>query len=128
MKGPATPFAQIETTQSLHSRVTRALALRVINAERDGQLISFPNEGELCKQLGVSRSILREAVKVLENKGPAIMMAGIARISPRSKVNPILACSCATRATGDGWGGRNPWVTDKAASMGSPTYTAGNLY
>ncbi len=77
MKGPATSFAQIESTQSLHSRVTRALALQVINAERDGQLISFPNEGELCKQLGVSRSILREAVKVLENKG-------MVQVRPRS--------------------------------------------
>jgi GntR family galactonate operon transcriptional repressor len=77
MKGPATPFAQLATIESLHTRVTRALALQVINAERDGQLISFPNEGELCRQLGVSRSILREAVKVLENKG-------MVQVRPRS--------------------------------------------
>src|SRR5665213_2399670 len=29
----------------------------------------FPVEGELCKQYGVSRSILREAVKMLTAKG-----------------------------------------------------------
>jgi DNA-binding FadR family transcriptional regulator len=77
MNGIATPFAQLGTTQSLHNRVTRALALQVIQAERNGQLISFPNEAELCKQLGVSRSILREAVKVLENKG-------MVQVRPRS--------------------------------------------
>ncbi|MGD0929214.1 MAG: FadR/GntR family transcriptional regulator [Candidatus Korobacteraceae bacterium] len=77
MKGPATSFAQLETATSLHSRVTRALALQLIQAERSGQLIAFPNEAELCRQLGVSRSILREAVKVLENKG-------MVQVRPRS--------------------------------------------
>ncbi|MFZ0792591.1 MAG: FadR/GntR family transcriptional regulator [Candidatus Korobacteraceae bacterium] len=77
MKGPATSFAQLETATSLHGRVTRALALQLIQAERSGQLIAFPNEAELCRQLGVSRSILREAVKVLENKG-------MVQVRPRS--------------------------------------------
>ena len=77
MKGPATLFAQLDTTESLHSRVTRALALQVIQAERNEQQIAFPNEAELCKQVGVSRSILREAVKVLENKG-------MVQVRPRS--------------------------------------------
>ena len=69
MKANALPFAQLESTENLHSRVTRALALQVIKSERKAELIVFPNEGELCKQLGVSRSILREAVKVLADKG-----------------------------------------------------------
>jgi GntR family galactonate operon transcriptional repressor len=49
---------------SLHDHVTRTLALRVIAGER-----IFPKEADLCSQLGVSRSILREAVKVLTDKG-----------------------------------------------------------
>src|SRR6201999_3345728 len=77
MKGSAFPFAQIKTQENLHGRVTRALALQLMQAERNGELIVFPNEGELCKQLGVSRSILREAVKVLENKG-------MVQVRPRS--------------------------------------------
>ena len=77
MKGTAFPFAQLETPESLHNRVTRALALQLIRAERNGQLIAFPNEAELCKQVGVSRSILREAIKVLENKG-------MVQVRPRS--------------------------------------------
>ncbi len=77
VKNPTSPFAQVTTIDTLHNRVTRALAVRVIEAERSGQLIAFPNEAELCKQLGVSRSILREAVKVLEDKG-------MVQVRPRS--------------------------------------------
>ena len=90
MKGPAASFAQLETTESLHSRVTRALALQLIEAERNGQPIAFPNEGELCKQLGVSRSILREAVKVLENKGMVqVRPRSGTRSRPRSAWNQL---------------------------------------
>jgi GntR family galactonate operon transcriptional repressor len=90
MKGPATSFSQIQTMQSLHNRVTRALALQLIQAERNGQLIAFPNESELCRQLGVSRSILREAVKVLENKGMVqVRPRSGTRAMPRSEWNQL---------------------------------------
>jgi DNA-binding FadR family transcriptional regulator len=69
MKADAIHFAQLESTENLHGRVTRALALQVIKAERNSQQLVFPNEGELCRQLGVSRSILRESIKVLQDKG-----------------------------------------------------------
>ena len=65
----AATFHRIETFENLHERVTRALALQVIKAERLSQTVVFPNEAELCQQLGVSRSILRESVKVLSDKG-----------------------------------------------------------
>ena len=64
-----THFSRIHAPENLHGRVTRALGLRLIEAERSGEEIFFPNEAELCQQLGVSRSILREAVKVLADKG-----------------------------------------------------------
>jgi GntR family galactonate operon transcriptional repressor len=90
MKGPAIPFKQLDTIESLHSRVTRALALQLIQCERNGQLIAFPNEGELCKQLGVSRSILREAVKVLENKGMVqVRPRSGTRARPRTEWNQL---------------------------------------
>lgn len=65
----AAHFTRIEAPENLHERVTRALAVRIIQAERMGEQIAFPNEAGLCQQLGVSRSILREAVKVLVDKG-----------------------------------------------------------
>ena len=62
MKTNVIAFTQLENMESLHDRVTRALALHVIKAERNREEVVFPNEGELCRQLGVSRSILREAM------------------------------------------------------------------
>jgi DNA-binding FadR family transcriptional regulator len=62
-------FARIVAPERLHVRVTRTLALRILAAERDGQQIPFPNEADLCRQLGVSRTVLREAIKVLAAKG-----------------------------------------------------------
>ena len=64
-----TSFERVSAPVNLHGRVIRALGVRVIEAERASERIVFPNEAELCQQLGVSRSILREAVKVLADKG-----------------------------------------------------------
>jgi DNA-binding FadR family transcriptional regulator len=77
MKVRAIQFAHLESSRTLHSRVTRALALQLIHAEQSAELLVFPNEAELCQQLGVSRSILREAVKVLADKG-------MVQVRPRS--------------------------------------------
>jgi GntR family galactonate operon transcriptional repressor len=62
-------FDRIRAPENLHNCVTRTLALQIIKAERASEPIVFPNESELCQQLGVSRSILRESVKVLADKG-----------------------------------------------------------
>jgi len=53
----------------LHARITAQLAMRVVESDRAGNIISFPKESVLCSQLGVSRSILRESMKVLADKG-----------------------------------------------------------
>ena len=77
-----TVFPRIEIPENLHSRVTRVLALQVLEAERDSRELLFPNEADLCLQLGVSRTILREAVKVLADKG---MVEVRQRLGTRSK-------------------------------------------
>jgi DNA-binding FadR family transcriptional regulator len=63
------PFAPMADRGRLHPRVTELLARRVIDAERVGACIAFPNEADLCSQLGVSRTVLRESMKVLVDKG-----------------------------------------------------------
>lgn len=72
-----TSFAPIQAPENLHACVTRTVALRVLEADRSSERVAFPNEAELCQQLGVSRSILREAIKVLVDKG-------LVEVRPRS--------------------------------------------
>jgi hypothetical protein len=58
---------------------------------------------------------------VLAKSGPAARIAGMEMQIPYKSVSPMLAPNCPTSAVGDGCGGRNPWVTDNAASIGTPT-------
>ena len=52
--------------------------------------------------------------------GPASITEGMASNKPYRRVMPISACNWVISATGEGCGGRKPWVTDKEASIGSP--------
>ena len=67
----------------LHTRLTARLAHRVIESDRRGAIVTFPCEAELCQQLGVSRSILRESMKVLVDKGMVEMKPRADRKSTR---------------------------------------------
>ena len=51
----------------LFVQVVNGLAREIVRA--GSERIIFPAEPELCRMLGVSRTVLREAVKVLEAKG-----------------------------------------------------------
>ena len=62
-------FAPEPARPHLHATVTRKLALHIIQSEREAGAVSFPNEADLGQQLGVSRTVLREAMKVLADKG-----------------------------------------------------------
>lgn len=65
----ATSFDKIRPPETLHSCVTRTLGLQLIQAGSANKPVVLPNEEQLCLQLGVSRSILRESLKVLADKG-----------------------------------------------------------
>jgi DNA-binding FadR family transcriptional regulator len=75
-------FERVRAPETLHARLTRTLALRVIRADREGSPLVFPNESMLCEQLGVSRTILREALKVLADKG-------MVEVRPRSGMRAL---------------------------------------
>ncbi len=53
----------------LHDQVVRSLALRILQEGSGGDGSTLPTEVELTRQLNVSRTVLREAVKVLASKG-----------------------------------------------------------
>lgn len=55
--------------KTLHKTVVKSLALKLIEADENGKRFSLPPELEACEQMNVSRSSLREAVKVLAAKG-----------------------------------------------------------
>jgi GntR family galactonate operon transcriptional repressor len=79
-------FKAIGGPERLHTRVTRVLAQRVLESERSREVLLFPKEADLSAQLGVSRSVLRESMKVLADKGMIQMKprAGT-RARPRSE-------------------------------------------
>jgi GntR family galactonate operon transcriptional repressor len=71
--------------ERLHDQVTRALAVRILS----GTLVPDGKSGtemDLCRELGVSRTILREAIKVLSAKGLVEVRpkTGV-RVKPRSE-------------------------------------------
>ncbi len=52
----------------LHEQVARNLSLKIINKEIEPESL-LPNEDELTQQFGVSRTVIREAVRFMDAKG-----------------------------------------------------------
>jgi DNA-binding FadR family transcriptional regulator len=83
-------FPRIVVPENLHDRVTRVLARQVLEADRESRFLVFPNEAELCQQLGVSRTIVRESIKVLADKGMVeVRRRSGTRATPRSDWNQL---------------------------------------
>lgn len=60
---------QLVKRNRLHDQVLRQMALRILRGEALIPNIDYPTEADLCQEFKVSRTVLREAVKVLEAKG-----------------------------------------------------------
>jgi len=56
------------SSQSLTQQIVNDLGLSIVQGKYSGET-PFPIEADLCEQFGVSRSVLREAVKMLTSKG-----------------------------------------------------------
>lgn len=59
--------------EPLYARVARELAARIQQGEFEAEL---PSQDELCQLLGVSRSTVREAVRILERQGLVVSRQG----------------------------------------------------
>jgi DNA-binding FadR family transcriptional regulator len=88
--------------RNLHGKVVNEMGKRVVSGGYCAGAL-LPNEEQLCRELQVSRSALREAVKVLAAKGLLEPRPRIGtRVRPRDQWNlldpDILAWRCATGA------------------------------
>jgi DNA-binding FadR family transcriptional regulator len=96
----------MQAQERLHTRVTRILARQVMLNDSADKPLAFPREADLSRQLGVSRTVLRESMKVLVDKGMVEMKprAGT-RARPSSQwrlLDPdVLAWQAELRATPD---------------------------
>ncbi|QOZ52485.1 FadR/GntR family transcriptional regulator [Bradyrhizobium sp. CCBAU 53338] len=73
----------------LHDSVMEMLARRIISGVYPAET-TLPNETELCEQLSVGRSSLREAVRVLTDKGMLVVQRRIGtRVTPSSQWNRL---------------------------------------
>jgi len=102
------PFAAPHTTytgRKLHGQVVQELGRRVVGGHYPADKV-LPNEELLCQELAVSRTALREAVKVLAAKG---LLEARPRIGTRVRTKDqwnlldpdILAWRCATGVDAD---------------------------
>jgi GntR family transcriptional regulator, transcriptional repressor for pyruvate dehydrogenase complex len=58
----------LESRRALHKDVAEIISEKIIAGEWPSNAF-LPTEAELCKKMGVSRTVIREAIKVLENSG-----------------------------------------------------------
>jgi GntR family transcriptional regulator, galactonate operon transcriptional repressor len=76
--------------ERLHDKVTREIALGIMRGTIGQAEAALSTEGDLCRHFNVSRTILREAVKVLVAKGLIELRpkTGI-RVRPRNEWNLV---------------------------------------
>jgi GntR family transcriptional repressor for pyruvate dehydrogenase complex len=71
----AEPFTQLSREPTLAERVTESILQRIVNGEvKPGD--KLPSERELGEQFGVSRTVVREAVRGLTGRGLVSVRAG----------------------------------------------------
>jgi DNA-binding FadR family transcriptional regulator len=66
--------------ERLHDKLTREIALGVMRGDIGQGEFRLSNESDLCRHFAVSRTVLREAVKVLADKG-------LIELSPRTGIH-----------------------------------------
>src|SRR5215469_13832474 len=90
MKNRMEPAVASIQRERLHDKVTRELALGILRGAIGQGESTLSTEGDLCRHFSVSRTILRESVKVLAAKGMIELRpkTGI-RVRPRDEWNLV---------------------------------------
>lgn len=84
------PSAVTVRRESLHEQITRQIALTILRDGKGDRERVLPTEPELCRHFDISRTVLREAVKVLAAKGLVEVRPKIGmRVRPRSEWNML---------------------------------------
>ena len=79
------PGPELARRRTLHLEVAHRLGARIVNGEL-APGITLPNEADLCAELGVSRTVVREAMKVLASKSLVEVRPRTGtRVRPRSE-------------------------------------------
>ncbi len=72
----------------LHKEVARILSEKIISGEFPEQLL-LPPERELCATMGVSRTVVREAIKFLESRGLVRIERGRGMLVQEAQSAPV---------------------------------------
>ena len=85
------PFKKIGSDKLLSGKIEESIELAIRKKQyKAGE--KLPTEGELCKSFGVSRTVVREALRKLSARGLVVIKQGRrhARASRTAMLNPSL--------------------------------------
>jgi len=80
--------AIIKAREPLHREVARILSERIISGDCPERSL-LPTERELCKDMGVSRTVIREAIKFLESRGLVRIERGRGTVVQEPHAGPL---------------------------------------
>ncbi len=80
--------AKLKARPPLHREVAEILSERVISGEFPEKSL-LPPERELCESLGVSRTVVREAIKFLESRGLVRIERGRGTVVQEAHAGPL---------------------------------------
>lgn len=96
------------------AQIARALGRRIVNGDLPPGA-ALPPEGELLDQMGVSRTTLREAFKILSAKGLVNPKPKVGTlVAPRAEWSMLDTDVLGWLFEGDGW--RRPWPSSSSSA------------
>ena len=82
------PQAKLKARPALHREMADKLAERILSGELPEQSL-LPTEREFAQEMGVSRTVVREAIKLLESRGLVRIERGRGTIVQQAHAGPV---------------------------------------